>query len=203
VADEPSWNQPERPWDLDDAKGMIELLCRRLDIEQPRYETLSGEPLLHPGRAARVVAERDGELALAGLVGELHPAVADEWELRGVRVIVAELDVAGLSAGEASAVQAEAPTRQPAAARDLAIVVAESRSAAVLSEAIRQTAGPDLVSLRLFDIYRGSPLAADQKSLAWRLIFQSRDRTLTEAEIDATIARIAEAVGTVGGRIRT
>ena len=80
---------------------------------------------------------------------------------------------------------------------------AKLRLAAVLSEAIRQTSGPDLVSLRLFDIYRGSPLAADQKSLAWRLVFQSRDRTLTEAEIDATIARITEAVGTVGGRIRT
>ncbi len=203
AAHEPTWNLPERSWDLDDAKGMIELLGRRLGIEEPRYEALRGEPLLHPGRAARVVAERDGRLALTGLVGELHPAVAEEWELRGVRVIVAELDGAGLGGEESRAVRAEAPTRQPAAERDLAVVVSEATPAAVLSDSIRRTAGPDLVSLRLFDIYRGSPLASGEKSLAWRLVFQSRDRTLTDDEIDGAIARISDAVRTVGGRIRT
>jgi len=203
AAHERTWNLPERSWDLDDAKGMIELLGRRLGIEEPRYEALRGEPLLHPGRAARVVAERDGRLALTGLVGELHPAVAEEWELRGVRVIVAELDGAGLGGEESRAVRAEAPTRQPAAERDLAVVVSEATPAAVLSDSIRRTAGPDLVSLRLFDIYRGSPLASGEKSLAWRLVFQSRDRTLTDDEIDGAIARISDAVRTVGGRIRT
>jgi len=203
AAAEPTWNLPERSWDVDDAKGVIALIGRRLGIEEPRFETLGGEPLLHPGRAARVAAERDGRLALAGVVGELHPAVGEEWELRGVRVIVAELDVVGLGDDEPRAVQAVAPTRQPAAERDLAIVVSEATPAAVLSDAIRQSAGPDLVSLRLFDIYRGSPMAPDEKSLAWRLVFQSRDRTLTDDEIDAAIARIGDVERTVGGRIRT
>jgi phenylalanyl-tRNA synthetase beta chain len=203
AAEEPSWNRPARPYDLDDAKGTIELICRRLGISAPVYEPLTGEPLLHPGRAARVTGRRDGRIALAGVVGELHPAVAEEWELRGARLVVAELDVAGLAGGVVRAVRAVAPSRHPAAERDLAIVVPESTAAAVVETAIRESAGPDLVSLALFDIYRGAPLATSEKSLAWRLAFQSVDRTLTEAEIDAALASINAAVASVGGRIRT
>jgi phenylalanyl-tRNA synthetase beta chain len=55
----------------------------------------------------------------------------------------------------------------------------------------------------LFDIYRGTPLAVDQKSLAWRLVFQADDRTLTEAELESAIARITGAAAAIGGRIRT
>jgi phenylalanyl-tRNA synthetase beta chain len=172
-------------------------------MSAPAYEPLSGEPLLHPGRAARVTAERDGRPALAGLVGELHPWVADEWEVRGARVVVAELDVAGLAAGAAAAVKAMTPSRQPASERDLAIVVPESTPAATIAAVIRDNAGPELVSVDLFDIYRGAPLAANEKSLAWRLVFQSADRTLTEAEIEAAVATIGRAVASVGGRIRT
>jgi phenylalanyl-tRNA synthetase beta chain len=203
AADEPAWNRPARAYDLDDAKGVIEAICRRLGIAAPVYEPLGGEPLLHPGRAARVTARRDGRLALAGVVGELHPAVAEEWELRGARLIVAELDVAGLGGGEVRAVQAVTPSRHPAAERDLAIVVPEATPAAGIESAIRESAGPELVSLALFDIYRGTPLAADEKSLAWRLAFQSADRTLTEPEIEAAVAGISRAVAAVGGRIRT
>src|SRR6185295_13056500 len=156
-AETPAWNQPARPYDLDDVKGIIELICRRLGIAAPAYEPLGGEPLLHPGRAARVTAQRDGRFALAGVVGELHPGVADEWELRGARLVVAELDVAGLGGGEVRAVQAVTPSRHPAAERDLAIVVPEATLAATVAAAIRESAGPDLVSLGLFDIYRGTP----------------------------------------------
>jgi phenylalanyl-tRNA synthetase beta chain len=203
AAEEPAWNRPMRPYDIDDAKGVIELICRRLGIAAPVYEALSGEPLLHPGRAARVTAERDGRFALAGIVGELHPSVAEEWELRGARLVVAEVDVAGLGGGELRAVQAVAPSRHPAAERDLAIVVPESLPAATVAAAIRDSAGPDLASLALFDIYRGAPLSGDDKSLAWRLSFQSADRTLTEPEIEATLAAITRAVAAIGGRIRT
>jgi phenylalanyl-tRNA synthetase beta chain len=203
AAEEPAWNRPARAFDLHDAKGLIELICRRLGMSTPAYEPITGEPLLHPGRAARVTAERDGRMALAGLVGELHPGIADEWELRGARVVVAELDVAGLAGGAAVAVKALTPSRHPVSGRDLAIVVPESTPAAAVAAVIRENAGPDLVSVDLFDIYRGAPLAANEKSLAWRLVFQAVDRTLTEPEIEAAVATIGRAVATIGGRIRT
>jgi phenylalanyl-tRNA synthetase beta chain len=198
-----AWNRPRRPADLDDAKGLIELVCRRLGFDAPTWRPLTEEPLLHPGRAAVVSATRRGATVLSGVVGELHPAVAEQAEVRGARVVVAEVEVAGLAGGRLADVRAAAPPRHPAAERDLAIVVAESLPAAVVAEAIGSAGGPDLRSVALFDIYRGAPLAGDEKSLAWRLVFQADDRTLTEAEVDSAIATISAATARVGGRIRT
>ena len=209
--DEPAWNQPRRVADLDDAKGAIELICRRLGIAPPVYAPLHEEPLLHPGRAAVVTAATTptatdatgGPTVLAGVIGELHPTIADDVDLRGARLIVAELDLAGLAGGRPADVRAAAPSRHPAAERDLAIVVPETVPAASVAEAIRAAGGPELGSVALFDIYRGASLGPDEKSLAWRLVFRSDERTLTDAEIDAAIGAITAAVDRIGGRIRT
>jgi phenylalanyl-tRNA synthetase beta chain len=202
--EEPSWNRPRRVADLDDAKGVIELICTVLGFDAPAWAPLTGEPLLHPGRAARVIATRgDGATALSGVVGELHPTIADEVDLRGARLVVAEIDIAGLGAGRPADIQASAPPRHPAAERDIAVVVPERTPASEVAATIRAVAGPELGSLRLFDIYRGSPLGPDEKSLAWRLVVQADDRTMTEAEIEAIVASITAAIGKIGGRIRT
>ena len=207
AAEEPSWNRPARSFDLDDAKGMIELLCRRIGLDAPRYAPLTDEPLLHPGRAATVTAAASadgaGGVALAGVVGELHPAVAESVDLRGARLIISELDIAGLAGGSFEDRAVTAPSRHPAVERDLAVMIGEPTPAADVERAIRGAAGPDLVSLRLFDVYRGVPLGSEEKSLAWRLVFQASDRTLTDAEVDDSIGRITRGLGDIGGRIRT
>ncbi|HEX2756002.1 MAG TPA: phenylalanine--tRNA ligase subunit beta [Candidatus Limnocylindrales bacterium] len=201
--EEPSWNRPRREADLDDAKGVIELVCHRLGFDAPVWTVLDGEPLLHPGRAARVSATRNGAIALGGVLGELHPAAADTVDLRGARLVVAELEIAGLAGGRPADVHVAAPPRHPAAQRDIAIVVSETVAAATIAAAIRDATGSQLVSVRLFDIYRGTPLGPGEKSLAWRLVFQADERTLTEPEIEASVGRITSAVARAGGRIRT
>jgi phenylalanyl-tRNA synthetase beta chain len=204
TGDPASFNRPLRPYDIDDAKGVIDLIARRLRFDAPAYEALRGEPLLHPGRAARVTARRDGALALSGVVGELHPSVAEAWDLRGARLVVAELDIAGLGGGSQAAVVAAPPPRHPAGERDLAVVVNDDVAAGDVATAIAAHGGPLLVDLRLFDVYRGSPLGADEKSLAYRLTFRAPDRTLEEAEIEGAIGAITAGVRSqVGGRIRT
>jgi phenylalanyl-tRNA synthetase beta chain len=204
AAEPASWDRPARPYDLGDAKGAIELIARRLRIGAVEYARLGGEPLLHPGRAASVRGYRDGQLALAGWVGELQPAIADEWDLRGARVLVAELDISGLGGGRLPDMAAAPPSRHPAAERDLAVVVAEDRPAGEVEATIRVSGGPLLQSTSLFDVYRGAPLGPQEKSLAFRLTFQAPDRTLAEAEVDAAVEAITRAIGSaVGGRIRT
>lgn len=199
-AEPPAWNQPVRPYDLDDAKGTIELLAHTLGLSTPTYEPLTDDPNLHPGRAARVSAGT----GLAGRVGELHPALVEALDLRADRVIVAEVAIAGLSGGAPAVPLGATPPRHPAVARDLAIVVAESVAAGAVRESIVRHGGPLLVATALFDIYRGRPLADDEKSLAYRLTFQAPDRTLTEEEIEAAVTTVtAGLAGDVGGRIRT
>ncbi len=199
-AEIPAWNRPARPYDLDDAKGIIELVARSLGLRRPTYEPLHDDPTLHPGRAARVTAGAD----LAGRVGELHPALHAELDLRTDRVLVAELAIAGLSGGQPAVPLGRTPSRHPVVERDLAVVVAAERGAGEVEATIRRHAGPLLASVDLFDIYRGRPLPEDQRSLAFRLVFAADDRTLTEDEIDRAVGAITAGLAAeVGGHLRT
>jgi len=198
-AEIPAWNRPARPYDLDDAKGVIELLARRLGLATPAYVALTDDPRLHPGRAARVTAGGD----LSGRIGALHPSLIESLELRTTDVVVAELAIAGLSGGSPSVPRSVTPSRHPAIERDLAVVVAEVVPAAEVEAAIRRQGGPLLRSVVLFDIYRGRPLEEGHKSLAFRLAFQVGDRTLTEVEVDGAIAAVTGGLATeVDGHLR-
>jgi phenylalanyl-tRNA synthetase beta chain len=200
AADVPTWDRPARAFDLEDAKGLIELVAERLGYPRPTYSPLTDDPNLHPGRAARVYTDD----RIAGRVGEVHPGVIEDLDLRAGRVIVAELAIAGLSGGQPTTPRVAAPSRHPLVDRDLAVIVAEATPAADVEAAIRQNAGPLLRTVALFDIYRGRPLAAEEKSLAYRLAFGADDRTLVESEVDAAMAAITGGLASdVGGRLRT
>jgi len=199
AAESRSWNRPARPYDLDDAKGLVELLARRLGFAGPVYAPEVAEPLFHPGRTARTeVAGR-----LAAIIGELHPSIIDAWELRtSHRILVAEIALEGLGGGRLAPERAPAVGRFPEVDRDLAVVVAEATPAALVEALLAEHAGALLRDVRLFDIYRGAPLDASEKSLAFRLRFGALDRTLTESEVEAVVGRVVGALASVGGRLR-
>lgn len=198
AAEPPSWNRPARPYDLDDAKGFVELLAEQLGHPEVRYEPATDGYPFHPGRAA---IARAGD-RLIGRVGEVHPELVAALDLKATnRIVVAELALAGLSGGQVEAVRSVPVSRHQVVERDLAVVVPEDRPAATIEATVRSAVGDLLTDLRLFDIYRGSPLAADEKSLAFRLRFQA-DRTLAEAEVEAAVAAVVEALRASGGRLR-
>ncbi len=176
------------------------LIADRLGAPRPVYQPLSDDPRLHPGRTARVLA---GDV-LSGRVGEVHPSVLDALELRVERVIVAELAIAGLSGGRPSAPRVAAPSRHPAVERDLAVIVPVATPAAHVEDSIRRHGGGLLRAVTLFDIYRGRPLGADERSLAYRLTFLADDRTLVESEVEGALAAITAGLrDDVDGRLRT
>jgi phenylalanyl-tRNA synthetase beta chain len=194
-----AWNQPARAYDLDDAKGILELLARRVGMAAPVYEPEAGEAVFHPGRTARATVPG----RLHAIVGEIHPLVAAAWELRtSRRVIVAEVALDGLAEGRLAPERAHHVGRFPEVDRDVAIVVPEATPAALVEAGIRAHGGPLLRQVRLFDIYRGVPLASGEKSLAYRVRFAAPDRTLTEAEVDGSVADIVASLPALGGRLR-
>jgi phenylalanyl-tRNA synthetase beta chain len=195
-----TWDRPARSFDLDDAKGVVELIADRLGYPRPTYAPVTDDPTLHPGRAARVSSPD----LIAGRVGEVHPAVVDALDLRAGRIVVGELAIAGLSGGQPSTPRVASPSRYPLAERDLAVIVDEGTPAADVEASIRGHAGTLLRSVTLFDIYRGRPLAETEKSLAYRLAFGADDRTLVESEVDAALAGVTTALqNEVGGRLRS
>ncbi len=195
-----AWDRPSRPYDLDDAKGIIDLVCRGLGYATPAFQPITDDPNLHPGRAAHVSSGGD----LVGRLGQVHPAVAAELDLRSEHVYVAELAIRGLAGGRPADYRVSAPSHQPTVQRDLAVVVAADRAAGDVEAAIRRHGGPLLRGVALFDIYRGQPLAASDKSLAFRLSLRDDDRTLSEGEVDAAVAAVVDGLAAdLGASIRT
>lgn len=199
TAEEPAWNRPRRPYDLDDAKGVLELVARRVGLPRPVYEAETGEAVFHPGRTARASA---GD-ALFAIVGEIHPDIAARWDLRaGGRVVMAEIALRGLAVGRLSPERSRPVARFPEVERDLAVVVGESTRAADVEGLVRRSAGDLLRDAVLFDIYRGEPLGPAEKSLALRLRLGAPDRTLTEAEVEEVVSRVVRSLPEVSGRLR-
>jgi len=167
-----------------DAKWAVEQLYAALKLE-PAYAR-APEPFLHPGKAARTAE---------GWVGELHPSVLDGvWG-------AFELDLDALVAAAPEAVEYEEVSPFPEVRQDLAFVVDEDVPAAELAAAMREAAGPELRSVRVFDEYRGGQIGAGKRSLAFRVTFGSQERTLTDEDAAAPRGRIVEALATRFGAV--
>ncbi len=195
----PAWDLPGRAWSLEDGKAVVGLVARALGAPEAVFTAHRDGAPLHPGRAARVAA---GDV-VGGLVGEVHPAVLAAWDLRTERVVVGEFAVAGLAAGQLPVVRLSTTGRRLEVERDLAVVVTEETAAGDVAATLRDAGGPWMQAPVLFDVYRGAPLVAGEKSLAWRIGLRAGEGALEEGEADAVIGRLVEAVAARhGGRLR-
>jgi phenylalanyl-tRNA synthetase beta chain len=185
----PWWGgQDPPPYDFFHAKGIIEALAARLNLGALEFAPYEGSPY-QGGRAA--VVSRAG--APVGTFGELDPALRPVFDLPERRVVLGEFDAAALLAGAGLGAY-RTLTRFPALTQDLAIVCPEEVPAAVVEQVVRDAAGPLLANLRLFDVYRGEPLAAGTRSLAFALTFLAADRTLGEDDVLPVRTRIIAAL---------
>ncbi|MGH9153543.1 MAG: phenylalanine--tRNA ligase subunit beta, partial [Acidimicrobiales bacterium] len=144
---------------------------------------------LHPTRTAQV---RCGGRPI-GWVGEVDPDVLAAFAIEG-RVGWIDLDLDLVLAKERTYVQAAPVSRQPSSDVDLAFVVDDAVPAAAVAGTLRASAGPLLVDLRLFDVYRSDRLGPGRRSLAYRLRLQAPDRTLTDADVAEVRGRCIQAV---------
>ncbi len=196
----PSWREPlPAAADFFAAKGVLGALLDALRVDwtvTPSHPP--SEPFLHPGRAAAVVV--DG--SPVGWIGELHPAIAAEWELSGA-VAAFEIDLDAVIEAVPGPVRYADYTSFPAVRQDLAVVVPQAVAAAEVVAAVRAAGGPLLAAVEVFDVYRGAQIGDDEVSLALRLAFRSPERTLTDDEVAERRAAIEAALAEhVGGRIR-
>ena len=134
---------------------------------------------LHPGRGAKVIVSGKE----VGIVGELHPDIADELHLPG-RVGVFEVDLSAIYDLSPELITASEIGVMPAATQDLSLVVGLDVSAADLVKTIEEGAGELLESISLVDDWRSETLG-QKKSLTFSMVFRAKDKTLTAAEATA------------------
>ncbi len=171
---EEQWGIATRPVDLYDLKADLEAL---VFPRAARFEA-APHPALHPGRSARVRVEGRE----VGWIGELHPQWQQKYELSQALVCF-EVDAAVLQ--EIPLPQASVPSRFPPVTRDIALLVNADVAVQALLDAIAEEKPAIVREVRLFDLYQGPNLPAGRKSLAFRVVMQDTERTLTDAEADA------------------
>ena len=171
------WNVPEFTAGFFEAKGIVERLVPGASFDP------EARPYLHPARSATVrVGDRE-----VGWVGELHPEVAERFELGGWPVAASELDP--LLCQPDPEPRFVPFVNVPAVARDLAVLVEQRIPVGDMLRSIQDLRSPVLTEVRVFDVYAGSPVPAGYKSVAFGFVFQG-ERTLTDEEVDAEIGRI-------------
>jgi len=158
----------------------------------------SAPPLgLHPGRSG--VLERHG--VIVGELGEIDPGVLDVLGIRE-RVAWLQLDLGLVLESPHGEHRYSHISRYPSSDLDLAFEVDDSLPASGIDRAIRDSAGPLLVDLSLFDVFRGSPVPEGWRSLAYRLRLQATDRTLTDSDIGGVQRTVVEALAEIGAELR-
>jgi phenylalanyl-tRNA synthetase beta chain len=182
---EKSWLGGEGTYDFYDIKGTAENLFDRLNI--PVTFENSSDRGLHPARQAAIIAKKDKQKVNLGVIGELHPRVAAAFEIEGT-VCLLEIEMAALLPLTTNDNIYQPIPRFPSIVRDIALVVDADVTNHRILEVIKSFS---LISeVVLFDVYSGKQVAAGKKSLAYRLVYQSPDSTLT----DDTVNKVQEKV---------
>ncbi len=176
---ERSWLGSGGTFGFYDVKGIVEGLLEHLNVSAG-FEKSSDEGL-HPARQAAIVIEEKDMKVKLGVIGELHPHVADAFEVEGP-VCLFEINVSALLPFAMSHEMFRAIPRFPGTIRDLALVVDAGVTHRKIMDIIQSFS---LISeVILFDVYSGKQVAAGKKSLAYRLVYQSPTHTLTDEEVN-------------------
>lgn len=181
-----AWHAPRARVDVFDVKGAVEGLVEALGRGEVEVEPVTA-PYLEEGRAATVRVQGTP----VGLLGELHPDVQRAFDLP-TPVYVAELSLDALEALPSRPAQHRSLARYPGVLRDLAVVIPVAVASADVGRAIDAVRPPSLRRVSLFDVYEGPQVGPGRKSLAYSLLYQADDRTLTDAEVNAAHAHVVD-----------
>ena len=171
--------QPARAVDFFDVKSDLENLIAPLSA---RFEA-AAHPALHPGRSARVLIEG----MEIGFIGELHPRWRANYDLPGPAVLF-EVDAEPLRKLDLPGYQEV--SKFPPVRRDLAFTVDEKTPVQAMLDALQRSKPLIVGEISVFDLYRGEKIQKGEKGLAFRVLLQDTQKTLTDAEVDAAVAAL-------------
>ena len=185
------WGTAARNVDFYDMKADVEALFAPAALSF----VAAIHPASHPGRSAQILL--DGKAV--GWVGELHPQWLQQYDIPQATVWF-EVDLAAL-------MQVAVPrvceiSKFPPVRRDLALVFDEGVAVQALLDAMQRLSVPYVTEVALFDVYRGKGLEQGKKSLAFRVLLQDTQKTLTDAEIESSLAQLVVEMQKHGGHLR-
>ncbi len=185
-----------RDEDFFSLKGVVEELFNVLGIKKAIFESESQLGSFHPGRCARISADtKDGEKSMQlGVMGEVHPDVAEQYGMDGMRIYCCELMFDAIKACSDRTIMYKPLPKYPSTSRDIALLVEENTEVGKIEDLIRTEGGKILESVKLFDVYRGKQVEGGKKSVAFNLTYRDKDRTLTDEDVAKVHNKVLEAL---------
>ena len=182
-------------------KGVVCELLAILGIREPIFTAESEYGPYHPGRCARISVAASEELKAVGvdteelgIMGEIHPDVAEKYGMKGERVYCCEIMCGALERKANTEIVYTPLPKFPSTARDIALLVDEDMEVGRIEAVIKEFGGRILEDVRLFDVYRGQQVDEGKKSVAFSLIYRDKDKTLTDEEVNDVHSGVLDAL---------
>ena len=176
-------------YDFYHMKGLFEGMMFYLGFESNRFmfNKLSDHgDKLHPGKASDIIFQGK----VVGRFGELHPNMISKFDLGKTNAVVLEVCLDNIISSKISIAKMEAISRFPSVSRDIAFLVNKDVTSKDLLKVIKMNGKGLVLSSEVFDVYTGSNISSDKKSLAISITFHKEDATLTDKEINDTLDEI-------------
>jgi len=183
--DPEGWNQAKGNLDFFDVKGIVECILGDLNVKSVTYVADALDPYFHPGKACRIMS---GNREL-GSFGELHPSVQENYGI-DAPLYYLELNFEKLIGSRKQMGSAVVPSRFPSTFRDIAMLLPETTPAADILGCVKGVKADELEGVELFDLYTGGNIPKGEKSIAVRVRYGSRERTLTDDEVTKLHQRV-------------
>jgi len=172
-------------------KGICERIILSAGISGYKTVAVRDNPSYHPGRCGEIRLT-DGTVLC--VLGQVHPEVAEEFELSG-EIYAAEIDVEAIFERRAGVREFRPLPKYPAVWRDFSFVCDEEIEAGSVVDVCCEAGGELVESAYIVDVYRGEQVGEGKKSVSVRVHLRASDRTLTDAEADAIAAKMLDEIG--------
>lgn len=178
-------------------KGIVEGLMEAGNIKDYDVVPVNDNPTFHPGRTAKIVKD---DVTL-GIFGEVHPAVAENYDI-GTKAYIAKFDLKAMF-NFADSVKTYKPLPKfPASTRDLSLLADKSLPIIEIEKAIKRVIPNILEEVKLFDVYEGSQVPEGKKSVSYSIVLRASDRTLTVEECDNAVNKVFKELSKINVALR-
>lgn len=179
-------------------KGVVEEFLDKIGMtNRVSYDPNAAKNFLHPGRQANIMYA--GEVI--GYMGEVHPDVADNYQI-GDRAYVAVIDLPAVLEKASFEIKYRGLAKFPAVTRDISMVMPKSILVGTVEEVIEKRGGKLLEDYNLFDIYEGTQIKEGYKSVAYSITFRSKEKTLEDKDVNEVMEKILKALKELGIELR-
>lgn len=190
---EEQWGLPSSEIDFYDVKADVEILY---DSEEVAFQAIT-HPVFHPGKSAQIMLGAKP----VGWLGELHPYWQKTYELPRP-VILFELLFESLQFKPLA--QMNELSKYPPVRRDIAVIVDNQVNVQSILTCLLEKKSSIVIEIALFDIYRGDSIGENRKSLAFKIMLQDSEKTLTDQDADAAISELLQVLeAKFGATLRT